>query len=288
MFSFTKKRIRIVIALQAGKFEDGSDVVIIDDLPMHVEIVKAGIPSFPEATIRIGGLSLDKMKALSMLGFSALQSYRNRVRIYAGDTEPDQLPLIFVGEQSYGAAQIDESGNASFEMKAFTGIFAAQEASGPIAVSGSSPAADVIGSLAQEAGFSFLNEGVNESVRDCVIRGDPMTKMRSVADQVGANLIIDDDNVILLPKGTPRRAGVVTISAQTGMIGYPQLNSRGISVRCLFMPSLQFGQEVYVESVLPMATGSHRIIKLSHTLDANQNDGGQWETSFESYFNFGL
>ena len=120
---FTKKRIRIEVYLRAGKFEDGNNVLIIDDLPMHVDIKKEGIPSFPEANITIWGLSMNKMKALSMKGHVMFQSYRNRVKIYAGDGEPSQLPLVFVGDQYFGAAQIDSQGEARFDMKAFTGIY---------------------------------------------------------------------------------------------------------------------------------------------------------------------
>lgn len=285
---FTKKRIRIEVYLRAGKFEDGNDVLIIDDLPMHVEIVKAGIPSFPEATITIWGLKLEKMKALSMKGHVAFQSYRNRVKIYAGDGDPDQLPLIFVGDEYFGATAIGSDGEARFDMKAFTGIYSAMTPSGPMSVKGTVSAADVIQQFATEAGFSFVNQGVTTQLTDCVVTGNVMDKMRVVADAIGADLIVDDQTVILLPKDGWRQSQNLTISPQTGMLGYPSINSQGISVTFLFNPAVKFRQIVHVESLIPMATGDHGVIKIQHVLDANQNSGGQWQTTIESLFNYGI
>lgn len=285
---FTKKRIRIEVYLRAGKFEDGNNVLIIDDLPMHVEIVKAGIPTFPEANITIWGLSLSKMKALSMKGHVAFQSYRNRVKIYAGDAEPDKLPLVFVGEESFGSAMMDAQGEARFEMKAFTGIYAAMTPSKPISVKGSVPAADIIQQFATEAGYKFINQNVTTQITDCILYGDVITKMRTVADGIGADLVIDDDTVILLAKEDYRRSPYLEVSPQTGLLGYPSINSQGISVTFLFNPAIRFRQMIHVESVIPMATGDHSVIKLQHVIDANQNGGGQWQTTIESLFNYGL
>nr|DAH90073.1 MAG TPA: tail protein [Caudoviricetes sp.] len=285
---FTTKRIRIEICLKAGKFDDGNDVVIIDDLPMHVEIVKAGIPSFPEATISIWGLSLSKMKALSMKGHVALQSYRNRVKVYAGEGDPDQLPLVFVGDESFGATSIDASGEAVFNMKAFTGIYAALSPTKPMSVQGTVPAADIIRQFANEAGFSFVNQGVTTQLTDCVITGNSINKMQTVADAIGADLIIDDQTVILLPRDSSRDSPYLTISPQTGMLGYPSINSQGITVTFIFNPAIVFRQMIHVESVIPMATGDHSVIKLQHVIDANRNDGGAWQTTIESWFNYGL
>lgn len=285
---FTKKRIRIEVYLRAGKFEDGNNVLIIDDLPMHVEIVKAGIPSFPEANISIWGLSMSKMKALSMKGHVMFQSYRNRVKIYAGDSEPDKLPLIFVGEESFGAAMLDGQGEARFEMKAFTGIYAAMTPVKPMSVKGSVPAAEIIQQFATDAGFKFINQGVTTQVTDCIVTGDSITKMRTVADAIGADLIIDDQEVILLPRDSYRQSPNLTISPSTGLLGYPTINSQGITVTFLFNPSIRFRQMIHVESIIPMATGDHGVIKLQHVIDANRNDGGQWQTTIESLFNYGL
>lgn len=285
---FTNKRIRIKIALRAGKFDDGNDVVIIDDLPMHVEIIKAGIPTFPEANITIWGMKLDKMRALSMKGHVAFQSYRNRVEIYAGDGDPDQLPLVFSGEESFGTMRVDESGNAFFEMKAFTGIYAAMTPSKPQSVIGSVPASDLMQMFAEESGFSFVNQGVTTQVTDCVIQGDPMTKMRTLSDAIGATFLVDDKTIVFLPSKDSRKGPNITINKYNGLIGYPNITSTGISFTCLFRPEILFNQSVTVESTIPMASGNFRILKIHHVLDANQNEGGAWFSTFESWFNYGL
>lgn len=286
--SFKKKRIIVEVFLKAKKFDDGNDVIKIDGLPTSVVITKGGIPSQNEASISVDGLELDKMRALVVVGFAPLQLSRNRVKIYAGDENEETPPLIFVGDQTEGVISVDDSGNARLSIKAFTSVFEAQNPTPPISVVGSAPASDLCKQLATEAGFSFENQDVTSSLTNCILNGDPINKMINIARQIGANLIIDDQTVTLLPKNTPRKGSTDVVSPETGLIGYPNVTARGVSCRCLFMPYLKFGQAVKVESIIPMASGTHRIIKLTHTIDANKPDGGAWFTTFDSYFNYGL
>ena len=284
--TFTKKRIIVEVFLKAKKFEDGNDSIKIDGLPTSVVINKGGIPSQNEASIIVEGLGMEKMRSLVVVGFAPLQLNRNRVKIYAGDTETP--PLVFVGDQTEGVISIDDNGNARLSIKAFTSVFAAQNPTPPVAVNGTAQAAELCSQFAKEAGFSFENQGVTSSLSNCVISGDPVNKMINVSRQIGANLIIDDQTVTLLPKDKPRKGPTDIISPETGLIGYPNVTARGVSCRCLFMPQLRFGQSVKVESVIPMASGTHRIIKINHTIEANKPDGGAWFTTFDSYFNYGL
>lgn len=288
--SFVKRRIRVVINLRSGKFEDGTDKVIIDDLPMHVEIIRAGLPSFPEANVTIWGLKLNKMKALSMVGSYALQYYKNDIRIYAGEGDPETLPLVFKGVQWFGAMVPEGDGNVRFEMKSFTGYFETGVPKSPTTVQGTVPAADLIRQFANDAGFNFVNQGVTASVKDSIINGDNIHKMQTVANAVGANLILEDQTITLLPKNVGLDTSEAIISAETGMMGYPTLTSTGLQVTSIFRPDIRFNQYVTVKSVIPIPTSSekHRVLKLTHSLDANTNDGGLWQTTIESLFNYGL
>ena len=112
--------------------------------------------------------------------------------------------------------------------------------------------------------------------------------MRTVANAIGADIILDDETIILLPNNAYRQSPYVTINALSGMLGYPSINSQGIQVTFLFNPSVKLRQMIHVESVIPMATGDHNVIKLTHTLDANVNSGGAWQTTIESLFNYGI
>lgn len=116
-----------------------------------------------------------------------------------------------------------------------------------------------------------------------MITGDPITKMRAVADAVGADLIIDDDQIALVPRGKVRQAegGIPVVSADTGMIGYPTFSGTGIQVSSYFRPDLRIGAAVRVSSIVPSASGVWKIVSLSHELSANTPNSGAWLTSFE-------
>ena len=132
------------------------------------------------------------------------------------------------------SAWADFNGAPDVEMKfeAMTGGYAALIAQSPVSSSGTATAADLCGQFAKEAGFSFVNQGIDASIANSVYSGSPLEKAQAVAKQVGADLIIDDDKMTLLPRGESLRGGsVVLLSPETGMIGYPTFTNNGIIVK---------------------------------------------------------
>ena len=59
-------------------------------------------------------------------------------------------------------------------------------------------ASDFISQQAKNIGFSFKNEGVTSSVKNALFTGSPIEQIRQCASQIGAEVIIDDEQIILL------------------------------------------------------------------------------------------
>ena len=109
-----------------------------------------------------------------------------------------------------------------------------------------------------------------------------ITKMRQIANSVGADLLIDDDEIVLLPRGKVRETGgIPLVSADAGMVGYPTFTQNGIQVVSYFRPDLRIGAAVRVESIVPSSSGTWKIVNLSHDLTAHKPGGGSWRTTFE-------
>ena len=168
-------------------------------------------------------------------------------------------------------------------IEAAAGSYPSLKASPPIAVKGSQSAASLIEQFAKESGYTFLNNGVTSSVKNAVLNGSPVQKMRAVAGMVGCELIIDDNVVKIQPydKGLDQ-GNAVLMSKDSGMLGYPTFTSEGISLKCLYNPDLQLGGMVEVKTVVPGAEGTWKITKLSHSLVANSNSPGDWFSSIEA------
>lgn len=286
--SFTKKLLEVHVTLQAGQFE-GGNTKIIKDVPLKVRIEKTGPPDFCKASIEARGLRYEDMEKMSTLAFRPLFSARNSVAVFAGD-ERDGLSRAFSGSITQASADFNAAPDVSFKIEAMTGYFGAITPQSPTAVRAAQPAADFIAMQAKKAGFTFQNDGVTTQLNNAIFNGSPVAQARAAARQIGAELIIDDDVMILSPAGGAGtkagggRGNAVLLSKTTGMLGYPVLSNEGIQLQALYNPAFRLGGLVRVESIVPKASGTWRIIKLTHDLAAFDPKGGPWKSQMTTYY----
>lgn len=281
--SFKLKTIRTTITLGKGTFGGGGNSKIIEGLATDVDITKPGLPEKNSASVSIANISLADMEQMTFLAFQPLQSLKNLIAIEAGE-QGKTLATVFKGEITSAYADYGSVPDVEFKIEALSGGYAAQIGAKPISVKGNAKAADLIKQFAKEIGYTFKNEGVAASVRNAVFNGSPIEKARSVADEVGAELLIDDDSMILMPYDKPRSGGAVLLTPETGLIGYPSFTSDGISFSCFFNPNLKQGGQVKIESIVPRASGYWKITKLSHRLTAYRTGGGSWYSSVDAAY----
>lgn len=281
--SFKLKTIRTTITLGKGTFGGGGNSKIIEGLATDVDITKPGLPEKNSASVSIANISLADMEQMTFLAFQPLQSLKNLITIEAGE-QGKTLATVFKGEITSAYADYGSVPDVEFKIEALSGGYAAQIGAKPISVKGNAKAADLIKQFAKEIGYTFKNEGVAASVRNAVFNGSPIEKARSVADEVGAELLIDDDSMILMPYDKPRSGGAVLLTPETGLIGYPSFTSDGISFSCFFNPNLKQGGQVKIESIVPRASGYWKITKLSHKLTAYRTGGGSWYSSVDAAY----
>lgn len=284
MTSFTKKAIEVRIKLSAGSFSAGGDTKVIRGLPVQATIEKLAAPDINKATIKVWGMKLEDMARLTTLAFQPLEAERNIVEILAGDEDAQSLSSVFAGEITLAFANFSTAPEVSFDITAMTGAYPMQMAIPPTSAAGSVPVADVISRLAQSIGYSFQNEGVMASLFNPVLSGSPIEQIRQAARQAGVQAVIDDSAVILLAKDKPRKGAAVLLSKDTGLIGYPSFNNVGIVCSAIYDPAFQMGGQIKVESIVPKATGSWMITKLTHTLSAYIPQGGDWKSDMEAAY----
>ena len=132
-------------------------------------------------------------------------------------------------------------------------------------------------------GYTFRNDGVTAQLNNAVFNGSPMEQARAAARQVGAEMFVDDDTLILCPSGGGKQGNAVKLSKKTGMIGYPVINNEGVEIKALYNPAFKLGGLIEVESIVPKASGTWRIIKLSHELHAFCPEGGPWFSQMTAF-----
>lgn len=271
--SFTEKQLVVTILL------DGEQMSF-PGFATTVHIQKQGAPELPRANVQIFGLSEAKLAQLTLLSFDGLSLRPNRIQIMAGDSESG-MSICFEGEITNSAPDFNAAPSPVLNIEAITAAYPKLLPQSPVSISGSQAVEDLMESLASEAGLTFRNEGVSTSLSNCTINGDPISKMQWVADTIGADLIFDDKEVILIPRdGTRGQLLTVTaINPQTGQIGYPSFDSMGIRCSCFFRPDLMVAGYCRIESSLPRASGVWKIYSVDHDLSANLPSGGPWTST---------
>lgn len=284
--SFTQKVLEIRLTLAAGSFGGRGNTKIIRGLATDVAVEKPGLPDKPKATVKIVNLPVTDMESLTTLAFRPLQAQKNLISIMAGDDE-NGLAQVFAGEITNAWGNFNTAPDPTFEIEAMSGYYPALTPKSPTASPGAVPLSAVVEQLAGNMGYSFRNEGVTAQLRNSVLNGSPMEQAQAAARQAGAELILDDATLILLPAGQARKGNAVLLTKDSGMIGYPTFNTNGISLKCFFNPVIIYGGLVQIESRVPKASGIWKVTKLSHRLSAFNASGGPWETELEAAYQQG-
>lgn len=280
--SFTKKVIETHLTLATGSFGGQGNTKIVRGLATDVSIERPGLPDKDKARVKIYNLPLQEMEQLTTLAFKPLQVRKNIIRIFAGNE--NDLSEVFNGDITSAFGNFNNAPDPVFEIEALCGYYASIQPSSPTSISGSTPVADVISKVAQQIGYSFINQGVTSSLRNAVLNGSPMEQAINAAKQVGAQLLVNDTTMTLLNANEALSGNAVLLNKDTGMIGYPTFNNEGIIVKSLYNKAFKFNGLVKVESIVPKATGVWRITKLTHNLSAFNSQGGQWVSEIEATY----
>lgn len=281
--SFVRRQLRIVIQLYKGEFEDGGNTKTIEDLAMTCSIQKLAYPECGKASVEIAGMRLADMEQLSTLAFDPLYVKNNQLTIYAGD-EYHEFSQVFSGTITKAGADFNSAPDVKFKMEASVGYFGRMIAKGPTAINGTQKADAFIKGQMEQAGFTFQNQGVDTQISDCVFSGSPVQQAQQCASQIGADLIMDDGEAVLVPTGAGREGETVVLSKDSGLLGYPTITQNGVECKAIFDPAFKFGGLIELQTIVPKASGAWRIVKLTHKLSANMPGDGSWESQITGFY----
>lgn len=281
--SFRMRKMQAVLTLAAGTFATGSNQYTVTDLAMTAQIEKLPYPDGGKCSLTIVGLPLDVMEQLSTLAFRPFYRSRNYVNIFAGD-DVTGMHQVFAGSIETAGADFNAAPDVKFKIEGKIGFFGRIAATPQTAIRGQQDAASFIKGQVESAGFTFRNEGVSASLSNSVFSGSGIAQAQTATKQIGAELILDDDEAILMPTGGTRSGETVSLNRATGLLGYPTISQSGIEIKTIFNPLLKFAGCVQLETDVPKASGTWRITKLSHKIAANHPSDGSWESHITGFY----
>lgn len=282
MSSFTKKLIEIHFTLGQGAFGGKGNSKIVKGLDCRVEIQKPGLPAKNTLKATVTGMLLEDMEQLTTLSFKALGVEKNKIAVFAGD-EKEGVSLVFAGDISNAFANFNAP-DIQFQVEAMTGYYPSITPAPPKTYNGETDVGQILETLAKEMGYAFKNNGASVKLENPVLNGSPMEKAQMAAKAAGIDLLLDDETLICGPPGSGNgdtETNAVLLAKETGLIGYPSFNNQGLVLKSYYNAALKHGGLVRVESIVPKASGTWRITKLSHKL---QNMGDTWQSDMETVY----
>ena len=242
------------------------DTVDVSDLAMTFKVTKNLKPEPNQAEITVRNLNLDTRKRLET-------PKTLDVVLLAGYANPG-AHAIFTGTVRSASTQVD---GADILTTIATGD--KEAAIGQARVSAALPAGatpqTVAKTLASSMGVGLgslpaaLAKGGISGIAT-VLHGSASANMTAVMRSVGHEWSIQDGTLQVLAQGASLTATAVLLSSDTGLIGSPTIDTKGVlSCRALILPDLQPGRLVRIKS--RFISGDFRIEEAQYSGDTHGN-----------------
>lgn len=288
-----KKDLRFVITLanQGASFasSDGKsyNTITLEGLRSVVHIENAGGAMMGTLKAQVFGVTENDMNTLTSTLWDNLivspteTSFTfNTIQVFAIDG--DQETLVYNGDILNCWGVYSSMPDAYLYIDAQIGYSALVQPASPLSIASDTTVDTVMKQLATSMGYQFENNGVNATVSKGSYFGNTlMEQARSLMQAYRFWMYIDStkpNTLAISPYGKARSVIAPTISAETGMEGYPVFNSTGVNFETLFNPAITFGGPIEMKSAIPKANGTWIVVSMAHQL-SSQVIGGPWKTT---------
>ena len=295
MSNFKERYITVIIGIGAGAQGDQAPgtMYTLENYRISAEINAYGGQTQGSAHVRIYGMSVSLMNALTAIGYVLYQRrYRNTIQILAGD-DPASLSTIYNGVIDTAFADYNNAPDVCLDIQALGATVAAMTPAAAYHHAGPTKVSEIMSTLAAKLGWGFSNldigpgnlgvGGDDVELQDPVFQGSYWSQITTCADQAGIiayHDVVNAKNVLkikhLLSNFT---SDVITVSPDTNMVGYPVFSQSFTLTKMLFEPRALMGGKLTISNsfVLP-ANRDWLIITVEHNIESIMPDG-KWFTT---------
>lgn len=277
--TYAKRKINVIMRLGKGGVDStSSNTVRIEGLRVSASITKVVGPSTARAIIRIYGLTLDHINQFTIAGSLWAVNRTNLVALEAGD-DVNGMKVVFNGIINEAYPDFSQMPDAAFVIIGHTGTGIQLTPVAPTSVQGSTDAGQVFNTIAQKANIPLENNGVDAKLNSPYFPGSAWNQAILASKAADCFLYYDDLKnamVIWKKRGSRQSNGDILISADTGMIGYPQFQQSMIMFRHLYDPIVEFGKPILAKTQFKAANGRWIVTQIDYSLESEM-PGGRWE-----------
>jgi hypothetical protein len=283
MSTFTVKQLRFTFTLGTNaRFQGNNNTLQITGLRATADVVYPGPPSYPTADIRIYGMKMTDMQALTGLTFQTLTFQRNSVLVETNDGVADPTyqngwVSVFAGQLITVVPDFSQMPDVALQITAQTLGYDLLNPATPTSFPPGVTFEQTIRTIALKMSQDFANEGVTGAFPGATYwSGTPADQLRQACKKAG--IVYYTDSLGLISIGLPgavRNLPSFTLTKQSGLIGNPTLNSVNlIGVDALFNPAFRPGAPLTIQdSLQTSANGNWKIYDLKHALSSLMPEG---------------
>jgi len=246
------------------------------DLFISAQGTKYANATMNEATIKITNLkrSVRDFILTESSPFNRLR-VRKKVALYAGRQSYGYFKLF---EGDIMTSSLSEPPDIEITLSCKTAAFSNTQL-----VSNAQPAlaplSKIAKSVADNMGLTLQFEAKDKQISNYSFSGAAGKQVERLGDAGGVSAFVDDN--VLIVKDSEKPVSNVTheLSLESGMIGKPELNDQGLTVKYLLGPGTRLGGSLTLKSKTnPAANGTYQIYQLAFDV-ANRDTPFYWIAS---------
>lgn len=134
----------------------------------------------------------------------------------------------------------------------------------------------IAASVATQLGLSLRFEATDKLISNYTFNGSAIKQIDDLGKAGGVNAYADEKKLVVKNTDTALAGGAIILNEHTGMIGMPQLDYQGITVKCLIDAVPVLGGAVTIQSKMyPACNGTYNIYKIEFEI-ANRDTPFYW------------
>lgn len=259
------------------------------NVPITVVIEDVYDQIYGKAHVQIMGIPYSAMTNLTLLSYIHSEIGENEISVYAQNGDGVETP-IFLGSVMSASANFNSSPDVEFHVEAASCGKERLRVVDTTTINSTDnvKTIDAIQKLVNQTKaphFTLKDNGVTGTITG-QWQGSPIGQIEQICNQRHLKMSVDAINRIISisPEGYKGTVTGLVISSQTGLIGYPTIDDKGVSLRCFYNPLLRAGTLFYLKSIVPCATAEWSIATATHHLSSGNPNGSVWETQITAKY----
>lgn len=131
---------------------------------------------------------------------------------------------------------------------------------------------DLARKIATDNGVALDFQATDKNIANYQHTGSALAQVAKLEKFGGVRAWIDDETLIVTDKDKPTSGDLLILSQNTGMVGVPKLDERGVVVTFLAIPEAKLGGAIRIDSSLnPALNGDYRVDQLKFDVSSHDN-----------------